>query len=233
MHIPDAMLQGNICPITAIISAAGLVTAIIAALKQVKKPTWLQFSLATVFIFSAQMINFPIINGVSGHFLGSVFATKILGLPFAILSMASVIVLQAFLLSDGGITVIGANILNMSVIATVVCCLIVPKNWKATALASWLSVMAAALAVLIELIINGQGQWSVIGVPLLGIHACIGVSEAIITLILELFIFHSNRPSTIITTIAIILFTHSFACNDPDGLEWVAKKAHLRGCDDY
>ena len=68
------------------------------------------------FIFAAQMLNFPMAGGTSGHFLGATLAAVLLGPWLACLVMAVVIAVQAFAFADGGISALGANVLNMGVL---------------------------------------------------------------------------------------------------------------------
>jgi cobalt/nickel transport system permease protein len=118
MHIPDSMLQGAICPWTAVACTVGLAGAAWAcrAAKENAKPTPLLFGGVTALVFAAQMVNYPLAGGVSGHLLGGVLAASLLGTPFAVMAMALVVGLQAMLFGDGGMTVLGANLLNMAVL---------------------------------------------------------------------------------------------------------------------
>ena len=68
------------------------------------------------FIFAVQMLNFPVAGGTSGHLLGAALAAVLLGPWLACLVMAVVLTAQAFVFADGGITALGANVLNMGVL---------------------------------------------------------------------------------------------------------------------
>ncbi len=72
MHIPDYMLQGMVCPITAVLSLLGVAAATIAVFRSESKPDIVHFSVVTVLIFAGQMLNFPIVSGTSGHLLDGV-----------------------------------------------------------------------------------------------------------------------------------------------------------------
>ena len=72
--------------------------------------------MTAAFVFAAQMLNFPVAGGTSGHFLGAALATILLGPWLACLVMAVVLVVQAFVFADGGITALGANIVSMGVL---------------------------------------------------------------------------------------------------------------------
>ena len=117
MHIPDMMLQGAICPATAAIASIGLAGTAYAAYKTSIKPAASLFAGVTALIFAAQMVNFPILTGTSGHLLGATLAVALLGSAFGIMAMSLVVIVQCLIFADGGISVLGANLLNMALLA--------------------------------------------------------------------------------------------------------------------
>jgi len=141
-------------------------------------------------IFVAQMINFPILGGTSGHLIGAALITFLLG-PFAGIILLTTVLIIQFLFGDGGITALGLNILNMAVIGSLTAWAvfkIVPKKHQMVAvpMAAWLSVFAAATACALELSLSYvPGEygivWWVAFPSMLASHAIIGVGEAIIT----------------------------------------------------
>ena len=144
------------------------------------------------FIFAAQMFNFQVAGGTSGHLLGGVLAAVLLGPWAATLVMACVVAVQALVFSDGGLVVMGANIFNMGVIGTLggfALYLALAKvlggenrgRIPAAAVAGWVSVMAAALAMSLELIVSGTSPAEIVLPAMLGVHAFIGIGEALIT----------------------------------------------------
>ena len=102
MHIPGSMLHGAICPVTAAVAVAGFGVATCLGMKSEEKPSIAQFASVSSLIFALQMLNFPIQNGTSGHLLGGVLALSLLGVPFGVLSMAIVLVVQSLFFGDGG-----------------------------------------------------------------------------------------------------------------------------------
>jgi cobalt/nickel transport system permease protein len=246
MHIPNSMLSGAICPVTAAVSTVGLVSALTLAIKSEKKPAVGRFAAVTALIFAAQMLNFPIMNGTSGHLLGGVMAAAMLGVPFGMLSVALVVSLQALFFADGGLSVLGANILNMAVIGAgcggALYEFLASKfkgktaGFGALAVASWLSVVIAALAVSIELSIDGVISFSQSAPAMLGVHALIGIGEALITIV-AVQVFGTSREtkrswkSTVIaptvTAVVCALAVSPFACGWPDGLEFVGGKLNF------
>lgn len=241
MHIPDSMLQGSICPVTAILSAIGIAAAAYYGMKG-EKPSASRFAAITALIFAGQMMNFPIMNGTSGHLLGGVLAASLLGTPFGVLSVAMVVVIQSLVFSDGGVTVLGANLLNMAIIGAGLGGILrstLAARWQsrrgeilATAVAAWTSVVLASFAVSVELAIDGQIVFSSVVAAMVATHVLIGMGEAIIT-VAACLLFPSTGtaksqrghvvvPFTAATMIALLF--SPFASGFPDGLEWVAEK---------
>jgi len=245
MHIPDSMLHGNICPITATISTVGIGTAVYYAFKSEKKPTPTTFAAVTTLIFVAQMVNFPIANGTSGHLLGGVLAAYLLGVPFGVLAMSFVIAIQSLIFADGGIRVLGVNILNMAIIGAGLCGIlqakilshwdIKNKKYLLIIAMAWFSTIIASIAVSVELAIDGSIAFITAFIAMVTIHTFIGLGEGLITLVCCIAL-SINKKSTkkygqiTIPAMGIILITlmlTPFASNLPDGLEYVAHKYNL------
>jgi cobalt/nickel transport system permease protein len=241
MHIPQDLLNGALCPVTATLSSFGLAGAAWAAYRSREKPDALHFASVSAFIFAAQMMNFPISGGTSGHLLGGVLASALLGVPFGILALALVVAIQAVVFADGGLNVLGANIFNMALIGAGLGGLLrewlmqkLPANgvriWLATATASWASIMLAALACAVELALDGVLPFSTVAPAMLSVHALIGLGEALITcLALALFAYPAvaNLPPSrsfaapALAALLIALCLSPFASSLPDGLEAV------------
>ena len=242
MHIPDAMLQGKVCPVTAIVSTVGLIAAAWGCMKSKNSPSAGRFGAISALIFAAQMLNFPVMNGTSGHLVGGVLAAGLLGIPFGVLSMALVITIQSLVFADGGITVLGANIVNMALVGAGAGGLL--RHWfsskwhgkrgdlLATALGAWCAVQLAALCASIELAADGQIAFSLVFPSMLYAHALIGLGESMITLFLfSLFSSPASSPNRyslvitpLVTAALIALLLSPFASSYPGGLEWVADK---------
>ncbi|MGH2427790.1 MAG: energy-coupling factor ABC transporter permease [Candidatus Limnocylindria bacterium] len=144
------------------------------------------------FIFAAQMFNFPVAGGTSGHMLGGVLAAVMLGPWAGTLVMTAVVAVQALLFQDGGLVIMGANIFNMGVIGTLggyalyraVALLLGGEErgrLPAAAVAAWASVMGGALAMALQLGVSGVIPLEVTLPAMLGVHALIGIGEALIT----------------------------------------------------
>ncbi len=180
-------------------SAAGVVYAARRAERELPPERVPLVGATAAFIFAAQMVNFRVAGGFSGHLLGGVLAAALLGPHAAVVAMTVVLLVQALVFQDGGVTALGANILNMAIIAAYV-------GWPlARALSSraktpagralgiavgaWVAVVLGAVACALELVVSGtvplvpEGQPLYKSVPLLfvGVHLPIAVAEAVLT----------------------------------------------------
>ncbi len=150
--------------------------------------------LAAAFIFALQMLNFPVAAGTSGHLLGGALAAILLGPAMGMTVVAVVVIVQALLFADGGISALGLNVLNMAVLTALAGWLvfrlvmtIVPKRTAgfltATMVAAWASVVASAIGFVAQYAIGGQGgvdPATVFG-AMVGVHALIGIGEGLIS----------------------------------------------------
>lgn len=144
-------------------------------------------------IFVAQMLNFPIGGGTTGHLIGAALATVLLGMFGAMSVITVILVIQCFIFGDGGLTALGLNLLNMAVIGSVVSWAILrafpeKRRMLVVPIAAWASVFFAATACALELSVSyalSPGEFGISGVvsfpAMMGTHAIIGVGEAIIT----------------------------------------------------
>ena len=238
MHIPNEMIEGSICPITTAVSAVGITSAAYFASKSKEKPTAARFGAITAFIFAAQMMNFPILDGTSGNLIGAT-----LGVPFGVLAISIVLAIQCLVFSDGGLSVLGANILNMAIIGSISGAIIHKfffkkqnknkvKDYIFLGFAAWLSVVLAALACSIELGISGTIESTKVIPAMIGVHAIIGIGEGIITV--AAFSLFASRKITAFKKVSfgmpllgagiVGLMLSPFASGYPDGLEWIAEK---------
>ena len=192
MHIPDGFLSN---PVALLMWLPAIVAGAIGLSRSSQNLTEQQVPLLGVtaaFVFAVQMLNFPVAGGTSGHLLGAGLAAILLGPWTACVVMAVVLSMQAFVFADGGITALGANVVNMGVIGALlvgyvmlVAFRVVPRTvpWflAVTAGASWLAVMAGATATSIELAWSGTVPFGTVLAAMLGVHALIGIGEAVIT----------------------------------------------------
>src|SRR6185369_13524999 len=116
MHLPDGFLDAK----TALLCSGVAVAGVGLALRQVRtslEPRQMpMLGLGAAFVFAAQMLNFPVAGGTSGHLVGGVLAAILLGPSAAVLVMTCVLIVQCLMFADGGVTALGANVFNMAVI---------------------------------------------------------------------------------------------------------------------
>ncbi len=207
MHIPDAVLDPRVAAVTAVVAAAGLFYGLKSVEGQLKERTTSLMGMMSAFIFAAQMVNFPVGPGVSGHLLGGVLAAVMLGPWAGAVVIAAVLIVQCFLFGDGGVTALGANFVNMGLIGSVVGYAIYApiRRWIggqrgiliAAMIAAWFTVLLASGACAVELSASGTHRdffriltWMAL------VHAVIGLGEAIITGLVVRFIL-LTRPDLI------------------------------------
>jgi len=144
------------------------------------------------FIFAAQMFNFQIPGGTSGHLLGGVLVAILLGPYAGTIVMACVISVQALVFQDGGLLALGANIFNMGIVGTfggywlyrIIAAALGGEQkarLPAAAIAAWCAVVAAAVLVAFQLAVSGTTSLPTALVAMVGWHVLIGVGEAVIT----------------------------------------------------
>ncbi|BAZ03978.1 energy-coupling factor ABC transporter permease [Calothrix sp. NIES-3974] len=249
MHVPDGFISFPVALGTGLVSTGAIAFSLKKSQVSFSQKTAPIFGLTTAFIFAAQMVNFPVTGGTSGHLLGGVLAAIILGSPWlATLSTALVLIIQAVFFADGGITALGVNILNISVIGVWV-------GWGLTQILrtqfgnSWnrlplfagigagISVVMAAIACSIELALSHTVPLGVVLPAMAGIHVLIGIGEGIITAVVvaglvkfrpDLFVaIEQPLKGWLIPVIGIFVVAailSLFASSWPDGLEAVAEE---------
>ena len=244
LHIPDGFLSLGLALLCWMLALAAVGLAVRNGRATFDDRLTPVAGIMAAFIFAGQMINFPVAGGTSGHMLGATLAAIVLGPWLGILVMTAVIALQALLFQDGGLVVMGANILIMGVIPVLIGYgLYKPvanrsRNAKLTTagVAAWLSVMAAALATSLLLGFSGTSSFRIVVPAMLGVHAIIGIGEALVTVAALAFIMQV-RPSLLqesgkaggkgwivggVIVVLLVLLISPFASSFPDGLEWVA-----------
>jgi cobalt/nickel transport system permease protein len=246
LHIPDGFLSFTVSILCWVMTAITLSVAISRSNRSFGERQIPLMGVMAAFIFAAQMINFPVAGGTSGHLLGGALAAITLGPWAGMLVMTAVIAVQALLFQDGGLLVMGANILNMGLITTAIGyglyrgAFAGSRGLKLTVagIAAWLSVMAGALFTSLQLWLSGTSQLQIVIPAMLTVHAIIGMGEALITVAALTFILQT-RPDLlgdksesakgsrgwvvagVLISLAVVLLS-PLASADPDGLERVA-----------
>lgn len=196
LHIPDGFISAPVSLISLAIAAFFIYLALRGAKNQLDEKVAPLAGLAAVFIFAMQMINFPVAAGTSGHLIGGALAAILIGPWAGVLAVTVVLFVQALFFADGGLIALGLNVINLSVIATLgswyvfkLLQKILPKNrigfLTATAIAAYISVPLSAVGFSIQFAIGGTAaiELSKVLIAMLGVHAVIGIGEAIITVL--------------------------------------------------
>lgn len=194
MHVPDGFINAVTSVGTGVVAAGGLGYSLRRAGRALADRHVPLAGVTAALVFALQMVNFPVLPGVSGHLLGGALAAILLG-PWTGAVVVSVVVLvQALFFADGGISALGVNVLNVALVTALVAwpvfrslMRLLPKTrWAAMAaamVASLASVVAGAFAFVLEYALGGVGGaplGTVLG-AMTGVHALIGVGEGLIT----------------------------------------------------
>ena len=253
LHIPDGFLTLVVSLVFWLITIVMVVLAVSKTNKSLGEKQIPLMGVMAAFIFAAQMLNFPIAGGTSGHFLGGALAAIVLGPWAGILVMTAVVGVQALLFQDGGLLVMGANILNMGILTAVIgfgLYRLVVHQKRSVRLAvagggAWIATMAAALITSLQLWLSGTTQLEIVLPAMLGVHALIGIGEGLIT-VAALAYIEQTRPDLlsaektaqeggrgwivggILVTLVAVLIS-PLASGSPDGLERVAENLGFLG----
>ncbi|MGC8855781.1 MAG: energy-coupling factor ABC transporter permease [Anaerolineae bacterium] len=201
MHIPDGFLSLGISLFFWALTLVVVGLAISKTRQSLGEKQIPLMGVMAAFIFAAQMLNFTVAGGTSGHFLGGALAAMVLGPWAAILVMTAVVAVQGLLFQDGGLLVMGANIFNMGILTAAIgfglyrLVASAPKNLRLgmAAVAAWVATMSAALSASLQLWLSGTSRLQIVIPAMLSVHALIGVGEAIITVAALAFI-QQARP---------------------------------------
>jgi cobalt/nickel transport system permease protein len=216
MHAPDGFLSVGVAAFMWAVTLVVLAVAVVRTNRTLDERMVPLMGVSAAFIFAAQMFNFQVIGGTSGHLLGGVFAAVLLGPWPATLVMACVVAVQGLVFQDGGLVVMGANIFNMGVIGTLGGYAIYKTiatalggedraRLPAAGIAAWCAPVLAAAAVSIELAVSGTAPLAITLPTMVGVHMLIGIGEAVITVAAlgfiqatrkDLFALKGSRPVT-------------------------------------
>jgi cobalt/nickel transport system permease protein len=206
MHVPDGILSPAVAAVTGGIAALGFGYGVTKVERELGGRSSVLMAMVASFVFAAQMVNFPVAFGVSGHLIGGVLAAVTLGPWGGLCVVAAVLIVQCLLFGDGGLTALGANLVNMGIIGSIGGYYIYAAIRRTLGgrrgvliggmLAAWFSVILAAAALAVELGASGHRGFPRILGWLVLVHAAIGVGEAFITgLVLRLLLL--ARPDMI------------------------------------
>jgi cobalt/nickel transport system permease protein len=253
MHIPDGFLDTKTWMICLGAAGIGLAVVVRQANRQVRERVVPLAATVGAFVFVAQMINFPVGGGTSGHLLGGTLMALLLGPWLAALVMTVVLLVQCLVFQDGGLLAFGANCFNMAFVgvfsgyfAYQLLWRILPQALRITLsafLAAWLSVVLSAAVCSIELAFSGIVPLKQSLIVMTSVHALIGVGEGLITAAILAALYgqkHASVPAAERARVTrweylfgfgllcmICVFLAPFASPLPDGLEKAASQLNF------
>ena len=208
LHAPDGFFSLPVAIAGYVLAAVFIGIAIRQTNKSLNERIVPMMGVMAAFIFAAQMLNFPVAGGTSGHLVGGALAAIVLGPWAAILVMTAVVGLQALLFQDGGLVVLGINLLNMSIVSVLAG---YGAYWVSRKLgttfkhlmagafiAAWLSVVVSAASTALMLGMSGTTPLALALPAMIGVHMVIGIGEALITVFALSFI-QAARPALLRT----------------------------------
>jgi cobalt/nickel transport system permease protein len=194
MHIANGIVNGPVSAVFAGLALAALAVCVARGRRDLDDRLAPMAGLVAAFVFAAQMLNFGVAPGVSGHLLGGTLAAILVGPWLGAVCVAIVLIVQSLVFADGGVTAIGLNITNMALIGTAAGYLVVALLLRvlprgrfgliATAfVASVVSVVAASMGFVVQYALGGSTQMSLswLAGALGGVHLLIGIGEGVIT----------------------------------------------------
>ena len=253
MHIPDGFIDGKTAATTVVLSALGVGLALRQVRRRLPPRRVPLLGLAAAFLFAAQMVNFPVAGGTSGHLVGGVLVAALLGPSAAIVVLTTVLIVQCFLFADGGVLALGANIFNMAILGAaggygiyrLVCAGLPGMRGRVAAIAfsAWCSTVLGSISCAGQLAWSGTVAWPAGFTAMATVHILIGIGEGLISALAFLAI-QRMRPDLVnessgpgqpgvwgefaryglLAALGVTVFVVPFACPWPDGLESVAAK---------
>lgn len=214
MHMSDGIVNAPTSIVFGLIAVVAVGFCAVRARSELDERTVPLAGLVAAFVFAVQMVNFPILPGVSGHLLGGALAAILVGPYTGALCIAIVLVVQSLLFADGGVTALGTNITNMAVIGvaagygTAVLLYSVVRRRRADVpiagigviafIAAVIGTVCAAMGFVIEYAIGGAALTSMTTVAgyMFGTHVLIGVGEGLITAVTVMAVARS-RPDLV------------------------------------
>ncbi|GAA4537884.1 energy-coupling factor ABC transporter permease [Pseudonocardia xishanensis] len=194
MHMSDGLVNAPTSLLFGAVAIVGLAFCLFRARADLDDRTAPMAGLVTAFVFAVQMINFPILPGASGHLLGGALVAILVGPYVGAVCIAIVLLVQALLFADGGLTALGTNVTNMALIGVFtgygIALLLrgLARRGRgglvATAfVAAFVNTVVASLGFVLEYAVGGSGGaalGTVFGL-MVGLHALIGIGEGVIT----------------------------------------------------
>jgi cobalt/nickel transport system permease protein len=213
MHMSDGIVNAPVSLLFGVFALLAIAFCAVRARSELDERAVPLAGLVAAFIFAVQMVNFPILPGVSGHLLGGALAAILVGPYTGALCIAIVLIVQSLLFADGGVTALGTNITNMAVIgvaagygtAALLHAVVRRRTADTTPsigviafLAALFGTVCAAGGFVVEYALGGAGGVSLGAVAgyLLGTHVLIGIGEGLITAVTVMAVVRA-RPDLV------------------------------------
>jgi len=193
MHLPGGVLDNLTCAVTTAAATGAIGYSGYRLRREATAPAAPKMAACGALVFAAQMVNFPVDQGVSGHLIGGLLAAALLGPWAGLLAVAMVLSLQSLLAADGGVVTLGANIINMGVVTVWGGYWMLQQSRRlfavdtavgrsaSASLAAAVSVVAAATVCALQLSLSGAGSAAVALAEVVPVHLRIGLAEAIVS----------------------------------------------------
>lgn len=194
MHVPDGFFDVTTSIATGAVAVGGIALALRGARRELDDRTAPLAGLTAVFVFAGQMVNFPVGAGTSGHLIGGALAALLVGPWTATLCISVVLIVQALLFADGGLTALGTNITLLALVAVWAAwwtfralSAVTPRRLVALPplafVAGLVSVPVAALVFTGLFMVGGAAPLdaSTVLTAMVGWHTLIGLGEGVIT----------------------------------------------------
>lgn len=203
MHIPDGFLTLEVWAPLWALAAGALAFSTWRVNRRLEDRHVPLLGVLAAFVFAVQMLNVPVAGGTSGHVVGGVLIALFVGPLAGSLVMGSILAVQALFFQDGGITALGANVVNMGLIGTIlgywlyrlVSGAVGGREGRlvGAGVAGWVTIVLASVACSLELAASGTSPLGVVLPAMVGYHVVIGVVEAVATMAVVGFILRA-RP---------------------------------------
>ena len=196
LHIADGVIEMPVAAVFILVGVVAVGVCLLRGRSALDDRLAPMAGVVAAFIFAAQMLNFPVLPGVSGHLVGGALAAMLVGPWVAVLCVSVVVIIQALVFADGGLTALGLNVTNMALVTTAVAYLVVvallrvlPRTAAGLAVAAFVasvaSVVVAALAFVVQYGIGGavtlEAGIGAAAATMAGVHVLIGAGEGVIT----------------------------------------------------
>ncbi len=209
MHVPDGFLSSPTCAVTGAVAVAGVALAHRASRRELGDDGVPMAALVTSFVFAAQMVNVPIAAGISGHVMGGALAAVLVGPATATLCLSAVLLVQAVVFADGGITALGTNVVLMALVGVWVgwavhrAVLRFARSDAAVAIGAGLGALASVVASAVTFtgLYAAGGHVDVplddLAASMIRWHSLIGVGEGIVTAVVVALVLATRRDAAL------------------------------------